>query len=98
MRRASHHEVGRPASPGVQSSAPVVFLAAGSLGGTRNAGGPERSRHSSRLSAAPSRLVRAGRLYVCSMRLRIDVWSRTTCETWSGREYGETTTAGTRNP
>ena len=57
------------------------FFGAGSVGGVANAGSPVKSRQSSRLSACASRSVSAGRLNFVSRKLRIDVWSCTTCDT-----------------
>src|SRR5215469_2142856 len=67
-------------------------------GGVRNAGGPSRSSMSSRFLAFASLKVMAGRFHLASTSAQMLVWSWTWCDTWCGRDQGETITNGTRNP
>src|ERR1700733_3066817 len=70
----------------------------GSDGGSRKAGGPVRSSALSGEAAAASLAVSGGRFHFCSTSLSTEVWSSTSLQTKSRRAYGDTTTAGTRNP
>src|SRR5262249_56441665 len=83
--RASGGGIGPPGSPGVQRIGCPTTSGGGSTGGSRNAGGSLKLRQSSRSSAFASRKVSAGRFHLVSISLRIEVWSRTTRETWFGR-------------
>src|SRR5947207_9074600 len=71
--------------------------AAGSVGGVANDAWL-KSKNPSMGSACASRLVSDGNPNRVSMNFKMDVWSSATCDTKCGREYGETTATGTRNP
>ena len=89
-----------PQCPGAFSRlklhAPVVGWA-GSGGGVSQ-WGDVKSKNSVMLSAAASRAVRFGTLKRTSINRRIEVKSRTRCETKFGFDQGDTTTKGTRMP
>src|ERR1039457_3930745 len=87
-----------PAAPPLAYQVPQRRLGSGSDGGVAKAGARVRSSASSGERAAASRAVSGGRFHFSSTSLSTEVWSKTSELTSSGRAYGDTITAGTRNP
>ena len=65
----------------VSYQVPQRRLGAGRSGGSRKAGGPDRSRASSGARAAASRAVSGGRFHFSCTSLSTEVWSRTSVQT-----------------